>query len=417
MAHIAEKHHLELEQVFAIAEESLAAAYKKEYGQSGMEIKAKLDTKTGKVRFWQVQEVIDHQEEENHFKAQQFIELKEAEKIKPKVKIGDTLLIPLPPKTEFGRIATQTAKQVLLQKVKETQREVIYQKYKQKEGEVISGIVQRAESSAVFFDLGDGVGILPVEEKMEGESYPSGRRFHLYILSVEKSSRGPVIFLSRAYPKLISRLFESEVPELTEGQLTIKSIAREAGSHCKVAVVSNNPEVDPIGAMVGQRGSRILTVTNELNGEKIDIIKWASNSQEYIANALAPAKVVEVKINDQNAAIALVDPDQLSLAIGRRGQNVRLAAKLTGWKIDIQSTSPIEEQNNISEEAPKEEKKEDKKVQKKSKTKKVPAKKAKPKKAKPKKAPAKKAPAKKAKPKKIKKVKTKKTASKKSEEV
>ena len=343
LAHIAEKHHLEPEQVFQIAEESLAAAYKKEYGQPGMEIKADLDKKTGRVHFWQVKEVIEKPEEENRFKAQQVIELAEAKKIDPKAKVGETLLIPLPEKTEFGRIATQTAKQVLLQKVKETQREVIYEKYKQKEGEVISGLVQRAESNTVFFDLGDAVGILPAEEKMEGENYFPGRRFQLYILSVDKTPRGPVIFLSRAYPKLVSKLFENEVPELAEGQVVIKSIAREAGSHCKVAVASNDSDIDPIGAMVGQRGTRILTVTNELNGEKIDIIKWSEKPEEYVANALAPAKVVEVKINDQNTALALVEPGQLSLAIGRKGQNVRLAAKLTGWKIDVQSTEPEEE--------------------------------------------------------------------------
>lgn len=187
---------------------------------------------------------------------------------------------------------------------------------------------------------------------MEGENYFPGRRFQLYILSVDKTPRGPVIFLSRAYPKLVSKLFESEVPELAEGQVVIKSIAREAGSHCKVAVASTDSDIDPIGAMVGQRGTRILTVTNELNGEKIDIIKWSEKPEEYVANALAPAKVVEVKIDSQNTALALVEPGQLSLAIGRKGQNVRLAAKLTGWKIDVQSTEPEEEK--ASEEEPEE---------------------------------------------------------------
>ena len=351
IAHIAEKYHLGSEQIFEIAEEALAAAYKKEYGQPGMEVKAELNPQTGAVKFWQIKEVIDPEKEEGgRFKFQQSIELKEAKKIDPKIKLGESLFIPLPEKTEFGRIAAQTAKQVLLQKVKETQRDAIYEKYKDKEGEVITGLVQRAESNTVFFDLGDAVGVLPAEEKMEGENYSPGRRLRLYVLSIDKTSRGPVIFLSRAYPKLISKLFEAEVPELTEGQLIIKSIAREAGSHSKVAVTSKDPEVDPIGAMVGQRGSRILTVTNELNGEKIDIIKWAEDPQVYVTNALAPAKVVEVKIEEPNRAVALVDPDQLSLAIGRKGQNVRLAAKLTGWKIDIQSTAPEEESNQSEEE-------------------------------------------------------------------
>jgi len=356
VAHIAEKHHLEPEQVFQIAEEALAAAYKKEYGQVGMEVKAELDPETGEAHFWQTKEVVASPEEDDHHFPQQVIALEEAKKIDPQAKIGKTILLPLPEKTAFGRIASQTAKQVLLQRVKEAQREMIYEKYEKKEGEVISGIVQRAESNTIFFDLGDAVGILPAEEKMEGENYLPGRRFQLYLLSVDKTSRGPAIFLSRAYPKLVSRLFEAEVPELAEEQLTIKSIAREAGSHCKVAVVSNDPEVDPIGAMVGQRGTRILTVTNELNGEKIDIIKWAEEAEEYIINALAPARVAEAEISDQNKAIALVEPDQLSLAIGRKGQNVRLAAKLTGWKIDIQSTEPEEEAEKVP--SPQPEKKE-----------------------------------------------------------
>ncbi len=344
VAHIAEKHHLEPEQVFQIAEEALAAAYKKEYGEVGMEVKAELDPETGAVHFWQLKEVVASLEEDDHHHSpQQVILLEEAKKTDPQAEIGGNILLPLPEKTVFGRIASQTAKQVLLQRVKETQREMIYKKYEGKEGEVISGIVQRAESNTIFFDLGDSIGILPAEEKMEGENYLPGRRFQLYLLSVDKTSRGPAIFLSRAYPKLVSRLFEMEVPELLEEQLTIKSLAREAGSHCKVAVASNDPEVDPIGAMVGQRGTRILTITSELNGEKIDIIKWAEDSEEYIANALAPARVAEVKISKENKAVAYVDPDQLSLAIGRKGQNVRLAAKLTGWKVDIQSTEAAEE--------------------------------------------------------------------------
>ena len=344
VAHIAEKHHLEPEQVFQIAEEALAAAYKKEYGEVGMEVKAELDPETGAVHFWQLKEAVTSLEEDDHHHSpQQVILLEEAKKIDSQAKVGKSILLPLPEKTIFGRIASQTAKQVLLQRVKETQREMIYEKYEGKEGEVISGIVQRAESNTIFFDLGDSIGILPAEEKMEGENYLPGRRFQLYLLSVDKTSRGPAIFLSRAYPKLVSRLFEAEVPELLEGQLTIKSLAREAGSHCKVAVASNDPEVDPIGAMVGQRGTRILTITSELNGEKIDIIKWAEDSEEYITNALAPARVAEVKISKENKAVAFVDPDQLSLAIGRKGQNVRLAAKLTGWKIDIQSTEEAEE--------------------------------------------------------------------------
>lgn len=345
---IAEESNIPHEQVVKIVEDSLAAAYKKDYGQSGEEIKSSLDLKTGAVKFWQVKQVVslaEKEDESTHFSPLRFIVLEEAKEVDADIKVGDDLHIPLETKTTFGRIAAQTAKQILLQKVKEAHRESVYQEYKEKEGEVITGLVQRIERSAVYFDLGNTIGILSEEEQCKDERYRLGQRIKLYLLSVDNTSKGPVIFLSRAYPKLISKLFELEVPEVAEGQIIIKSIAREAGSHCKVAVFATDENTDPIGAMVGQKGTRILTITNELNGEKIDVVRWAEDPAKYVSFALAPARVKKVVIKEPDRAQVFVDSDQLSLAIGKSGQNVRLAAKLTGWKIDVREAKEDTEKN------------------------------------------------------------------------
>jgi N utilization substance protein A len=225
-----------------------------------------------------------------------------------------------------------------MQKIREAERESIYEEYKSKEGEIISGIVQRLEPRMVFLDIGKTLGILPKEEQVPGEFYRPGQRLKVYVLKIEQSPKGPVIFLSRAYPKLISKLFELEVPEVSSGQVQIKSIAREPGFRSKIAVAASQEGIDPIGAMVGQKGTRVMAVINELGGEKIDIIEYSEKPEEYIANSLSPAKVLEVKIMPKNKALVLVPEDQLSLAIGKDGQNVRLAAKLTGWKIDVRSS-------------------------------------------------------------------------------
>ncbi len=221
---------------------------------------------------------------------------------------------------------------------------MIFEEYQSKEGEIISGIVQRIEKTSVLFDIGKTLGILPKEEQVMGEFYRPGQRLKVYILKVEQTSRGPMIFLSRSYPKLLSRLFELEVPEVGAGSVKIKSVAREPGSRSKIAVISEVEEIDPIGAMVGQRGTRVGAVISELGGEKIDIIEWAEEPEKYITNALSPAKVLEVKIMPKNKALAVVPEDQLSLAIGKNGQNVRLAVKLTGWKIDVKSQKEAEEE-------------------------------------------------------------------------
>lgn len=358
---IAEEKGLSKEKVLETVEQALAAAYKKEFGKRGQNIKASLDMKTGSVEFWQFKEVMDEsmiysekeleelkekegdeeQEGAEHkkvrFNPERHIMLQDAQKIQKEAKAGDEIELKLEPKTDYGRIAAQTAKQVILQKIREAERDSVLNEFQSKEGELVSGIVQRVEGRLVFVDLGKTLGLLPAEEQVPGEFYRIGQRLKFYLLRVEDSSRGPMILLSRAYPKFISKLFELEVPEIGAGTVEIKGITREAGSRSKVAVVSHEEGVDPVGSMVGQRGTRVSAVINELGGEKIDIVEWSEDPEFYIANALSPARVLEVEIQERNKAVAVVAQDQLSLAIGRDGQNVRLAAKLTGWKIDIRT--------------------------------------------------------------------------------
>ena len=360
---IAEERGIPQEKVIEVIEAALASAYKKEYGKKREKYDAKLDPKTGEVKFFQLKQVVDKDEilseeeieeikkgekeapeDKIRFSPERHILLEEAKKIEPEIKSGENLKLPAESKEGFGRIAAQTAKQVILQKIKEAEREVILKDYKEKEGEIVSGIVQRVEPRVVYFDIGKTSGILPKSEQVPGEFYRPGQRLKLYVLKAESTPKGPLIFLSRAYPKLVSKLFELEVPEISAGQVVIKSIAREPGSRTKVAVGATEEGIDPIGSLVGQRGTRILAVINELGGEKIDIIEWQEESEKYIANALSPAKVLEVKILPKNKAQAIVAQDQLSLAIGKDGQNVRLAAKLTGWKIDIVSIEEAEKE-------------------------------------------------------------------------
>ncbi len=276
--------------------------------------------------------------------------VQDAKKIKPKIKAGEELEMALETKSDYGRIAAQTAKQVILQKIREAEKEAVLSEYQSKEGEIISGIVQRVEGRSIFFDIGKTLGILTREEQVPGEFYRPGQRLKVYILKVDKTPKGPIVYLSRAYPKLISKLFELEVPEISSGQVQIKSIAREAGSRSKIAVASSADGIDPIGSAVGQRGTRVMAVINELGGEKIDIIEHSDDPSKYISNSLSPAKVLEIKIMPKNKAVAIVPEDQLSLAIGKEGQNVRLAAKLTGWKIDVRATELEAEEEKEAEE-------------------------------------------------------------------
>ncbi len=407
IAQIAEEKGIPKDKVMETIEMAIAAAYKKDYGKKGQIVKAKLDPVTGAVKFWQVKQVVDEgmiysdeeleeikdKEEETpleerkiRFNPEKHIMLEEAKKEDPKIKAGEDLETILETREDYGRIAAQTAKQVILQRIREAEREYVFNEFKSKEGEIISGIVQRVEGRIVFMDIGKILGLLPREEQVPGEFYRPGQRLKVFLLKVEETPKGPSVFLSRAYPKIISKLFELEVPEVSAGSVVIKSVAREAGSRSKIAVTSTAEGVDPIGSMVGQRGTRVSAVINELGGEKIDIIEWKEKPEEYIANALSPAKVEEVKIQPRNKALAVVPEEQLSLAIGKDGQNVRLAAKLTGWKIDVRSPEsaevkaaavPEEAQENLDSKEEEETSEEKKKETKKIKEKKEPKKKTK----------------------------------------
>jgi N utilization substance protein A len=379
LAQIAEERGITPEKVIETIEAAIATAYKKDYGEKGQKIKAKFNPVSGDVKFWQVKLVVDQsmlytekeieEMKENKvipqdearageeapkkyvFNPEKHIMLADAKKDYPKIKVGEEIEIPLVSKQDYGRIAAQTAKQVILQKIREAEKETISMEYRSKEGEIVSGIVQRIEGHTVFVDIGKTLGILNREEQIPGEFYRPSQRLKLYIMKVEDTPKGSVVMLSRAYPKLISKLFELEVPEVASGTVVIKAIAREPGFRTKIAVESKEEGVDPIGAMVGQRGTRIMAVINELGGEKIDVIAWEEKPEKFIANALSPAKIVGVKVEDKNTATVFVPEDQLSLAIGKDGRNVRLAANLTGWKIDIKPTEkPAEETEGGKEE-------------------------------------------------------------------
>jgi len=379
---IAEEKGIPEDKVVETIEAAIAAAYKKDYGEKGQMIKAKLNQETGDVKITQIKFVVEGADEEGNligelperlmkefeaqektapynragevqeaepvaegeeskikFNPEKHITLEDAKKVDKKLKVGDELITELEPKTDFGRIAAQTAKQVIIQRLREVEREAIFGEFKTKEGEVVSGVVQRIEGRMVYVDLGRTNGLLIPAEQLYQDNYRIGQRLRFVILRVEETNRGPTILLSRSHPKLVLRLFQFEVPEIDAGSVEIKAIAREAGSRSKIAVVSSEEGVDPIGSLVGQKGVRVQTVINELGGEKIDIIEWSDNPEKFIANALSPAKIIDVKILDEQRHHALVEvaDDQFSLAIGKRGQNVRLAAKLTGWKIDVRS--------------------------------------------------------------------------------
>jgi N utilization substance protein A len=386
MAQIAEEKGISVEKIIESIETAIAAAYKKDYGKKGQIIKAKLDLNTGETSFKQIKLVVtpemiyseeeleqmknegqeepkdalgEEEEGKIRFNPEKHILLEEAKEINSKIKSGEELEIHLETKKDYGRIAAQTAKQVVLQKIREAERDTIMGEYKSKEGDIISGIVQRIEGRNVLIDIGKTLGVLPKEEQVFGEFYKSGQRIKVYILKVEESSRGPAVFLSRAYPKLVSKLFELEVPEISQGVVQIKAIAREAGSRSKIAVASTEEGIDPIGSAVGQRGTRVMAVISELGGEKIDIVEYSENTEKFIANSISPAKVIEVRLLEKNKAVCVVQEDQLSLAIGKDGQNVRLAAKLTGWKIDVRTPEKADEEaaEKEKEEGEKEEEK------------------------------------------------------------
>jgi len=320
-------------EILSSFEDALGAAYRKEYGHPEEQVASEFDPETGKINFFRVFEVV---EEDNLTSKKRQLTLDEAKNLDKDAKIGGEVREKLKKRNQFGRIAAQTAKQVILQQVREAERDNIHSKYKEKEGTVVNGAVQQIESRSVIVDLDKVTGVMFESEQIPGENYRIGQRLKVYIKEVEKSNRGPVIKLSRTHPKLISYLFSQEVPEIESGVVEIKDIVREAGLRTKLSVISNEEEVDPIGSCVGQRGTRVQSVLSEIGNEKIDIIPHSDEPELYIKNALSPAKVAVINIDKNNKqAEVKVDEDQLSLAIGKKGQNVRLASKLTGYEIDI----------------------------------------------------------------------------------
>jgi N utilization substance protein A len=318
-------------------EAALISSYKKNFG-TAQNVEVVINRETGEIKVFAKKTVV-----EEITNPSLEISLEESKKIDDKYELGDTVMIEVTPKN-FGRIAAQTAKQVVIQRIKDAEREVIYNEFINRENEIITGMVQRINKNNVYIDLGKTEGILPPAEQIEGETYKQGDRLKLYVLEVKKTTKGPQIILSRSHPGLIKRLFELEVPEIQEGIVEIYAIAREAGSRTKIAVFSKDPNVEPVGACVGIKGSRVKAIVDELNGEKIDIIVWSKDIKEFIANSLSPSSVTKVEIDEKNKSALVVVPDyQLSLAIGKEGQNARLAAKLTNWKIDIKSESQYKE--------------------------------------------------------------------------
>ncbi|WP_044736894.1 transcription termination factor NusA [Geobacillus kaustophilus] len=325
------------EVVMEAIEAAIVSAYKRNFGQA-QNVRVDLNMDTGTIRVFArkdvVEEVTDPRLE---------ISLEEAQRINPNYQIGDVVELEVTPR-DFGRIAAQTAKQVVTQRVREAERSIIYAEFVDREEDIMTGIVQRVDPRFVYVSLGKAEALLPANEQMPNETYKPHDRLKVYITKVEKTTKGPQIFVSRTHPGLLKRLFELEVPEIYDGTVEIKSIAREAGDRSKISVHSDNPEVDPVGACVGPRGQRVQAIVDELNGEKIDIVRWSADPVEFVANALSPAKVLRVIVNEEQKATTVIVPDyQLSLAIGKRGQNARLAAKLTGWKIDIKSESEARE--------------------------------------------------------------------------
>jgi N utilization substance protein A len=394
MKQIAEEKGIPQESVLETVEAALAAAYKRDYGKKGQIIKVKLNSESGEMEITQTHYVVEGFDEEGYitgplpeqvtldrsdivdlegrrrplpgqepeapvtdesgqlkikFNPEKHIVLAEAQEKNPKANVGDEVVVKLEPKSDFGRIAAQTAKQVVIQRLRESERSAVMAEYKAREGGLVSGVVQRKEGPLVFVDLGKTNGLLTVAEQMPSDHYRIGQRLRFYIAKVDDTPRGPVIILSRAHPNLVRELFRMEVPEIDSGSVEVMGIAREAGSRTKIAVQSREEGVDPIGSLVGQRGVRVQTVINDLAGEKIDIIQHDTDATRYIANALSPAKILQVVLTDAEHKIALAEvaDDQFSLAIGKGGQNVRLAAKLTGWKIDVRSPK-----ENMSSEQP-----------------------------------------------------------------
>jgi N utilization substance protein A len=323
--------------VIAAVESALVSAYRKDNFAPNQNIEVKINPNTGKVEVWAEKTVVEHPAD-----SRREIPLEEARRINPDVQIDDALMVEATPHNA-GRIAAQTAKQVILQRLHEAEHSAIFEEYSGKEGDIVTGLVQRIEARQVLIDLGRAEAVLPAIEQMPNERYRIGQRLKVYLLEVVRTNRGPRVVVSRSHPDLLRRLFEIEVPEVFNGAVEIKAIAREAGYRSKVAVAARQEGIDPVGCCVGLRGIRIQNIVNELNGEKIDVVMWNPDPAAFIANALSPAQILSVGLNKEEGIAAVVVPDkQLSLAIGKEGQNARLAAKLSGWRVDIKSASAFE---------------------------------------------------------------------------
>lgn len=375
---ICEEKNLSMEAVIGAIEAALAAAYRKEFGEPNQNIKVVFNADNGQAAVFDVKTVVedvdleaqekaleelrarqeageDIAEEElvKRFNPKSEIMISEAEKINPDYKVGDVIETKLTVPEEYGRMAAQTAKQVIVQRLREAERDHIFDEYKDKEKQLVLGTIQQRIGRRFIVELGQANGILPPEEQIRNEGYNIGTRLNFYINEVRMGLRGPEIILSRTHPDIVRELFTMEVPEIAAGTVEIKAIAREAGFRTKIAVLAHDENIDPVGSCVGQKGSRVQTVISELGGEKIDIVEWSPDDKTFIAHALSPARIKEIKINgEEKGAQVMVDEDQLSLAIGRNGQNARLAAKLTGYKIDIVSSNETPGEKTKSENAP-----------------------------------------------------------------
>lgn len=316
-------------------EQALISAYKRNFG-SAQNVEVSIDRSTGAIRVYALKTIVDEISD-----SATEMSLEQAKRFGPDFEIGDMVEVEVTPK-KFGRIAAQTAKQVVMQRIREAERGLIFDEFSNREEDIVNGVVSRFDRKNIVIDLGKVEAVLPPSEQTPGEKYNVHDRIKIYVINVKKTNKSPQIYVSRTHPGLVKRLLELEVPEIADGTVEIKTIAREAGSRTKIAIFSRNENVDPVGACVGQRGGRIRAIVDELRGEMIDVIKWSSNAEEYIAASLSPAKVLQVDLDEENKVARVVVPDfQLSLAIGKEGQNARLAAKLTGWKIDIKSESQL----------------------------------------------------------------------------
>jgi N utilization substance protein A len=373
---------LSYEAVLETIETALAAAYRKDFGNKQQNIKVKFDPDTGDMQAWDVKTVVEDIDEETLTKAQEELAdlraqareegkelteeetahlprfnpktelmIKDAKEVDKKAKIGDILEIPLEIPGSFGRMAAQTAKQVIIQKIREAERTNVFDDFKAQQGQIIQGFVQRVEGRKILIDLGKITGVVTSDNQVRGEHYRPGNRMKFYVASVEMTQRGPEVILSRNHPEMVREVFKQEIPEVADGVIEIKGIARDAGFRSKVAVATDDSSIDPIGSCIGQRGSRITTIIEELGGEKIDVIQYSDDSVQYIMKALSPAKVLRVELNDADrSATVTVAPDQFSLAIGRSGQNVRLASELTGWKLNVREEGGSQEVNSEAQE-------------------------------------------------------------------